>query len=265
MTNQTNSGGLLQGKSGLIIGGTSGMGLATAQQIVNWGGRVIPASSNPEKVSAALQGLGQAETFPALTVDAKDRQSVVNCVNQAAQALGRLDFLCYYAGMLRSGPVDQLDEALLDEAFALNAKGALWAAQAAFPYMKEQGGGAIVIIGSMSSHFGWGGVPSYSITKHATLGVAINLANEWGQYGIRVVPVSPGVIVTDLNREILKKNKPRTDSFLNRTPLDRLGETHEVGSVVAFLCSDAASYMSGSPVFVDGGMSVRGANPLKFD
>ena len=260
-----NPAGILQGKSGLIIGGTSGMGLAAAHQIVAWGGRVIPASSNPQKVAAALQELGQAETFPALTVDAKDRQSLADCVQQAAQALGRLDFLCYFAGMLRSGPIEKLDEALLDEAFALNTKGALWASQAAFPYMKEQGGGAIVIIDSMSAHFGWGGTPSYSITKHAAFGVSVNLANEWGQYGIRVIPVSPGVIITDLNRDILTKNKPRTDSFVTRTPLNRLGETKEVGSVVAFLCSDAASYMSGAPVFVDGGMSIRGAYPLKFD
>lgn len=265
MTQLNNPAGLLQGKSGLIVGGTSGMGLATARQIVAWGGRVIPASSNPQKVEAALKELGQAEKFPALTVDAKDRQSLEDCVKQAAQALGRVDFLCYFAGMLRSGPIEKLDEALLDEAFALNAKGALWAGQAAFPYMKEQGSGAIVIIDSMSAHFGWGGTPSYSITKHAAFGVAVNLANEWGQYGIRVIPVSPGVIITDLNREILTKNKARTDSFITRTPLDRLGETKEVGSVVAFLCSDAASYMSGAPVFVDGGMSVRGAYPLKFD
>src|SRR5947209_335703 len=113
MTQPNNPAGLLQGKSGVIIGGTSGMGLATAQQIVAWGGRVIPASSNPQKVEAALKELGQAETLPALTVDAKDRQSLEDCVKKAAQALGRLDFLCYFAGMLRSGPVEKLDEALL--------------------------------------------------------------------------------------------------------------------------------------------------------
>jgi NAD(P)-dependent dehydrogenase (short-subunit alcohol dehydrogenase family) len=253
---------LLENKRGLIIGGTSGMGLAAAQQIVAWGGTVIPASSNSQKVEAALATLNQPEMLPALTVDARDRQSLVECVQAAHTALGRLDFLCYFAGMLRSSPIEELDEALLEEALALNAKGALWASQAAFPFMREQGRGAIIIIGSMSSHFAWGGVPSYAISKMATLGVAINLANEWGKHGIRVIPVSPGVIETDLNREILKQNATRTGNFINRTPLGRLGTPDEVGSVVAFLCSDMASFMTGTPVIVDGGMTIRGANPL---
>ena len=198
-------------------------------------------------------------------MDARDKTSLSECVEKTVEALGRLDFLCYFAGMLKSGPIAELDEALLDEAFAINAKGALWAAQAAFPTMKAQHSGTIVIIGSMSSHLAWGGTPAYAITKHATLGVAVNLANEWGQYGIRVVPVSPGVIQTDLNREILQKNTARTRSFVERTALNRLGEVDEVGAVVAFLCTDLASYMTGAPVIVDGGMTLRGANPLVFE
>lgn len=256
-----NGANLLAGKKGLIIGGTSGMGLATARQVVAWGGTVIPASSNETKVKESLKVLEQPAELPVITVDAKSKSSITTCVQTAAQALGQLDFLCYFAGMLRSTPIETLDEELLDEAFALNAKGALWAAQAAFPFMKERGG-ALVIIDSMAAHLAWGGVPSYAITKHATQAVAINLANEWGKYNIRVVPVSPGVIVTDLNREILAQRKERTASFVRRTPLGRLGETHEVGAVVAFLCSDFASYMSGSPVAVDGGLLIRGAEPI---
>jgi NAD(P)-dependent dehydrogenase (short-subunit alcohol dehydrogenase family) len=256
--------GLLEGKRGLIIGGTSGMGLANAEQVVRWGGTVIPASSNPEKVQAALKKLNQSEDLPVITVDARNKESLVACVNQAAKALGRLDFLCYYAGILRSAPIDSVSEEIMDEAWEINAKGALWASQAAFPYMKEQGGGAIIIIASMSAHLAWGGVPSYGITKHAALGVAVNLANEWGQHNIRVVPVSPGVIITDLNRELLKQRVERTNSFIQRTPLGRLGEVEEVGAVVAFLCSDIASYISGAPIMVDGGLTVRGAFPLVF-
>jgi NAD(P)-dependent dehydrogenase (short-subunit alcohol dehydrogenase family) len=257
--------GLLVGKRGLIIGGTSGLGLATARQVVAWGGAVLPASSNPDKVAAALQSLGQATNLPAITVAAHSRESIFACVQQAVAALGRLDFLCYFAGLLRPGPIETLDEALLDEAFAVNAKGALWAAQAAFPTMRAQGGGAIVIIASMAAHGGWGGFPSYAISKHATLGVATNLANEWGQYNIRVIPVSPGVIITDLNRANMERNVERTRRFIEDTPLGRLGETHEVGAVVAFLCSDYASYMTGTPVMVDGGMLNRNANPLRFE
>jgi NAD(P)-dependent dehydrogenase (short-subunit alcohol dehydrogenase family) len=110
----------------------------------------------------------------------------------------------------------------------------------------------------------FGGVPAYAISKHATLGVALNLTNEWGQHGIRVIPLSPGVIQTDLNREVLQRNKDRTETFIKRTPLGRLGETHEIGGVVAFLCSDYANFMTGVPVIVDGGLTIRGANPLAF-
>jgi NAD(P)-dependent dehydrogenase (short-subunit alcohol dehydrogenase family) len=254
---------LLEGKQGIIIGGTSGMGLATARQIVEWGGKVLPVSSNPDKVSAALDSLHQPN-IPNIVIDARDKKSIFAGIEQATGYLGKVDFMCYFAGMLRSSPIETLEDDLLEESITLNAKGALWSAQAVFPTMREQGGGAIVIIGSMSSHLAWGGVPAYAISKHATLGVAINLANEWGKYGIRVVPVSPGVIETALNREILQKNKARTESFINRTPLGRLGQVNEVGAVVAFLCSDFASYMSGTPVVVDGGMLVRGANPLEF-
>ncbi len=259
-----NSAALLDGKRGLIIGGTSGLGLATAQQAVAWGGKVIPASSNPEKVAAALKTLGQPEDFPTLTVDAHSKESLTEGVRQAAEALGRLDFLCYFAGMLRSDPIETITEEVLDEVLAVNTKGALWAAQAAFPYMKAQGGGAIIIVGSLASHLAWGGVASYAISKQAIQGIAVNLANEWGQYGIRVVPISPGVIITDVNRDILQKNKARSESILYRTPLGRFGETSEVGAVVAFLCSDFASYISGSPIVIDGGYTARGANPLTF-
>jgi NAD(P)-dependent dehydrogenase (short-subunit alcohol dehydrogenase family) len=265
MANEPSTGPLLAGKRGLIIGGTSGLGLASARQIVAWGGTVIPASSNPDKVRAALDTLAQAEDLPALTVTAQDKESVTGCVQDALAALGRLDFLCYFAGLLRPGPIEALDEALLDEAFAVNTKGALWAAQAAFPTMKAQGGGAMVIIASMAAHGGWGGFPSYAISKHAVLGLATNLANEWGQYNIRVIPVSPGVIITDLNRANMEKNVERTSRFIEDTALGRLGETHEVGAVVAFLCSDAASYVTGSPVIVDGGMLNRNARPLRYD
>lgn len=265
MADLSNPSGLLAGKRGLIIGGTSGLGLASARQIVAWGGTVLPVSSNPDKVAAALHTLAQSDDLPALTVDARDKESVTQCVQQAVAALGRLDFLCYFAGLLRPGPMEALDEALLDDAFAVNTKGALWAAQAAFPTMKAQGQGVIVIIASMAAHGGWGGFPSYAITKHATLGLATNLANEWGQYGIRVIPVSPGVIITDLNRANMEKNVARTSRFIEDTALGRLGEAPEIGSVVAFLCSDAASYMTGSPVIVDGGMLNRNAAPLRFD
>lgn len=264
MTVKNIGSGLLEGKRGLIIGGTSGMGLATAEQVVKWGGTVIPASSNLEKVQAALKKLDQSADLPVITVDARNKESLVDCVNQAARALGRLDFMCYYAGVLKSAPIETVSEEIMEEGWEINAKGALWASQAAFPYMKEQGGGAIIIIASMSAHLAWGGVPSYGITKYAALGVAVNLANEWGQHNIRVVPVSPGVIITDLNREILKQRVERTNNFIQRTPLGRLGEVEEVGAVVAFLCSDIASYMSGAPVMVDGGLTIRGANPLVF-
>jgi NAD(P)-dependent dehydrogenase (short-subunit alcohol dehydrogenase family) len=258
------SNNLLEGKKGLIIGGTSGMGLATARQVVAWGGQVIPASSNPEKVKAALTELNQTMELPAITLDVRDKASITEGVGRAAEALGRLDFLGYFAGVLRSAPIERLDEVVLEEALTINAKGALWSAQAAFPFMREQKSGVIIIITSMSAHLAWGGVPSYAISKHATLGVAVNLANEWGRYGIRVIPVAPGVIETDLNRDLLKKNAERTKSFIERTPLGRLGEPHEVGAVVAFLCSDVASYMSGVPVVIDGGMLNRGAFPLDF-
>src|SRR5690349_24338702 len=104
MADQSHPSGLLAGKRGLIVGGTSGLGLASARQIVAWGGTVLPVSSNPDKVRAALATLGQAADLPAITVDAHDKDSLTQGVQAAGAALGRLDFLCYFAGLLRSGP-----------------------------------------------------------------------------------------------------------------------------------------------------------------
>jgi NADP-dependent 3-hydroxy acid dehydrogenase YdfG len=131
--------GILAGKRGVIIGGTSGMGLATAKIITEWGGTVIPTSSNPEKVAAALKELNQKETFPALSLDVAHREAIFEWVEKTYQTWGKLDYLCYFAGVHKTTPIETLDEATLEQVMTVNAKGALWAAQAAFPYMKAQG------------------------------------------------------------------------------------------------------------------------------
>lgn len=238
---------VLQGKKALVTGGTQGIGAAVARQLAGMGAQVVAAGLPPAKgwnednpVSAA--GIRLAE------LDVSDPQSV----SRLFSGLGDLDILVNCAGIIRRGAEHDLE--VFEQVIAVNLTGTMRVCSAARALLGRRGG-AIVNLASMLSFFGGALVPAYSASKGGISQLTRSLALSYAAEGIRVNAVAPGWIATPLT-QALQDDEERSRALLQRTPLGRWGQPEDIAQVVAFLCTPAASFMTGAVVPVDGGYLV---------
>ncbi|WP_075181284.1 SDR family NAD(P)-dependent oxidoreductase [Pantoea sp. 1.19] len=242
----------LCGKVVIITGAASGIGEAIARQCCQLGAAVVIADVSEEKgeaVAAALrQGGGQARFFPLDATREQDNQRVIAF---AVEAFGGLDVVCANAGIARDGPATALSYLDWQQTLAVNLSGVFLLNKYAIAYWLDQGrGGAIVNTGSIHSWVGRAGVTAYSASKGGVKLLTQTLALDYAKHGIRVNAVCPGYIDTPLLKGLSDSERQR---LIALHPLGRLGRAEEVASAVAFLASDAASYISGTSLLVDGG------------
>ncbi|MDQ3398272.1 MAG: glucose 1-dehydrogenase [Deinococcota bacterium] len=252
----------LPGKAALVTGASGGIGrafavaLAQAGALVGIHGR---AKGRLEETRALIDGAGGRSVI--LTAELGEVAACKALIEEAHAALGRLDILVNNAGMNRRKPLVEMTPDDFDVIMAANLRSALLLSQAAHPIMREQGGGKIVHVGSITSTYGLGGVSVYGMSKSALAHLTKTMAVEWAGDNIQVNCLAPGRIETErvdeLDRALATKQGKSFDevraSSRSSIPMGRLGEPDEFGQVAAFLCSDAAKYMTGSTVFVDGG------------
>lgn len=239
------------GKTALITGSTRGIGLAVAELFAARGARVVVHGSGPnsdvEGVCAKLQALG-AETV-GVRFDTADTAALEAALAQ----VGKVDIFISNAGMAKDGLALRLKDEDFDRTMAVNVRGAMAVARALLPAMVRARGGRMVFLSSVVGETGNAGQVAYATSKAAVLGLTKSLAREYASRNITVNAVAPGLIDTDMTRGMTEAMKT---SALASVPLGRMGTPSDVAEACAFLASDAAAYITGQVLRVNGGLYI---------
>jgi NAD(P)-dependent dehydrogenase (short-subunit alcohol dehydrogenase family) len=250
----------LTGRTAVVIGGTSGIGRAIAHGLAQAGADVACSSRRSEEVEkTALEIEGFGRRSVRCFSDVSDRGSLEALLNECVAAFGKVDILVNSAGRTKREPtVDQSEEdwnAILET----NLNGTLRACQVFGRHMLTNGYGRIINIASLSTFVSLFEVAAYSASKAAVASLTKSLAIEWAKHGVNVNAIAPGVFKTALNQKLLDET-PRGQEFLTRTPMGRFGKVEELAGAAVFLASEAASYVTGEVLVVDGGFLASGVN-----
>jgi NAD(P)-dependent dehydrogenase (short-subunit alcohol dehydrogenase family) len=249
--------GRLEGKVALVTGGGSGIGRATALAFGREGARVVVADvvvAGGEETAALLKQAGGDATF--VKTDVSKAAEVEALIARTVTAYGRLDCAHNNAGIegVEALTADYPEEDW-DRVLAINLKGVWLCMKYELPQMQRQGGGAIVNTASIAGLVGAYRMPAYVASKHGVAGLTRAAALEYAKAGIRVNAVCPGVIRTPMVERFFFSRHPRSEARLAAAePIGRLGTPEEVAEAVVWLCSDAASFVTGHTMAVDGGM-----------
>ncbi len=242
----------LQGKVAVVTGGTRGIGFAIVKAFLEEGASVALFGSRQETVDKALASI-KAENADApvigLAPDLSDYAAVEKAMAEVKARFGKIDILANNAGVSAREPIYNYDPAAFSKVIDLNVNSVFYCSKAVAPYMKEQGGGAIVNTSSMVSLYGQPAGCSYPASKFAVNGLTKSLARELGKDNIRVNAVLPGVTRTDMVAALPPEMVARVSATI---PLGRVGEPEEVANAFVFLASDKASYITGALLSVDG-------------
>lgn len=241
----------LDGRVAVVTGGSRGIGLACVTALREFGATVVIADLLEDVGRDAAESFGEGVEY--VHLDVTDAAGVAGVFADVAARHGRLDVLVTSAGIANHQASSEITREAWDAVLAVNATGTFWCAREAARHMGR--GGSIVAIGSMSGELA--NAPqrqaAYNASKGAVHLAVKSLAVEYVDAGIRVNAVAPGYIGTDLTKDGVPGEW--WDDWIRRTPMQRLGSPEEVASLVAFLASDAASYLTGSIVLADGGYS----------
>ena len=246
--------GRLDGKVALVTGASRGIGRATAQLLAREGAAVIVNFAERREAAETVVEHIRRSGGQAIAVQANvaDRGEVLAMVEQGLRQFSRIDVLVNNAGIFRSGTVQNLTEASIDEAIAVNVKGMIHCIQAVIPEMIRRGYGKII---NLSSTAGMGSTAPnttpYAVSKAAIIGLTKRVALDLRSHGINVNAICPGFIRTDMIGSALPAEV--IEAIVNRTLLSRLGEPDDVAAAVLFLASDEASYITAQVLTVDGG------------
>lgn len=244
----------LTGKNIVITGGHSGLGLATACCVAQAGGFPILLDIAPEeKLQEALDTIG---TGAAYYFDITDTAGAAAITARVLEQHGHIDGLINNAGVHCKKPFEQTTIEDFRRVFDVHILGAVALTQAVTPAMKAQGGGSILFISSMSAMFGLTEVSAYAAAKSAVLGLTKTLTGELSADGIRVNAIAPGFIDTPMFHKAVDTDLPRQQKILGHTPMKRYGSPEDIGWAAVYYCSDAASFVTGTLLPVDGGCAI---------
>lgn len=248
--------GLLDGKVALVTGAGSGIGRASAMAFAREGAKVVVSDvvvEGGEQTVRMIQEAGGEAVF--VNADVSKAAEVEALVNSAVETYGRLDCAHNNAGIegAMASTVDCTEETW-ERTININLKGVWLGMKHEIPRMIEGGGGAIVNTASVAGLVGFQGLPAYVASKHGVVGLTRTAALEYAQQGIRVNAVCPGVIRTPMVERILGGDPEAEAQFTALEPVGRMGKPEEIAEAVVWMCSDAASFVTGHAMAVDGGL-----------
>lgn len=250
----------LSGRVAVVIGGTSGIGRAMAHGLAEAGADVVPSSRRLEQVestAAEIEGFGRKTVR--CTSDVADRDTLQELLDKTVSELGNVDILINCAGTTKRTPTLDVSDEEWGSIIETNLTGTLRGCQVFGRHMIASGYGRIINIASLSTFVSLYEVAAYAASKSAVASLTKSLAIEWAKKGVNVNAIAPGVFRTALNTKLLDET-PRGQEFLTRTPMGRFGDVQELAGAAVFLASEAASFVTGEILVVDGGFLASGVN-----
>jgi len=244
----------LIGKHALVTGGGTGIGLAISRAFHEAGARVIITGRREEVLQQACQSLGQQASYR--VCDVSQLETIPGLIAAIDKDGIALDILVNNAGINAKKPALEVTDEEFDRIIRTNLNGLFAISREVARGMASRGKGAILNITSMAAMYGLPKVPAYSAAKTAVLGLTRALAVEWAPSGIRVNAIAPGFIFSEMTDKALNSDPDRKRRVMDRTPMGRMGQAEEVAAAALFLCSDAASFITGVNLPVDGGNSI---------
>lgn len=241
----------LDGKTALITGGGSGLGLGIARCFVASGARVMIAGQSEDKLVTAVAELGENASYHVTNI--ADETAAKGLINHFEATLGPMNCLINNAGNHIKKPIEQTGTADMRAVLDVHVLAAFNLTRLALPSLRRADTGTIVFLASMASYLSIPQVIAYTAAKSAVLGLVRGTAAEVGHDGIRVNGIAPGWITSPMTEKALSGDPTRKEKILSRTPMGRMGKADDIGWAATYLCSDAASFVTGHTLVVDGG------------